>query len=57
METKKDIFLDYDRAGFESAFERFFSIESCEPIAGSDRTLYLMRCRNIGSHKGSFDAS
>lgn len=43
LATREDIFPDYTRAGFEAAFSRYFQIVEAAEVAGSARTLYLMR--------------
>jgi len=43
--TRKDIFDRYTREHFERAFQTLFTVERSETIAGSGRTLYLMRRR------------
>jgi ribosomal protein L11 methylase PrmA len=43
LSTRKDIFTDYSRAGFEAAFTNAFRIETSAPIPESARTLYLMQ--------------
>ncbi len=43
LASRTDIFPDYTQAGFEEAFGRCFKMERAEPIAGSERRLYLMR--------------
>ena len=43
LETREDIFPDYTKKGFEQAFGEFYSIQKANNVAGSDRTLYLMR--------------
>ena len=45
LATREDIFPDYTGEGFERSFGKRFSIVRREPIAGSDRVLYLMRER------------
>jgi hypothetical protein len=45
LATREDVFLSYDRDGFEAAFGRIFEIEDATPIKGSERTMYLMRRR------------
>ena len=40
--TRKDIFANYDEAGFESAFAKYFSILRSEKVNGSERTIYLL---------------
>lgn len=43
--TRTDVFPDYHRSGFESAFGRYFEILDTREVEGSERTLYLMRRR------------
>jgi len=43
LASRVDVFPDYTRTGFEAAFGPHFSIRRSEPIAGSDRVLYLMQ--------------
>lgn len=45
LASRIDVFDDYTRDGFESAFVEHFAIERAEPILDSERTLYLMRAR------------
>ena len=45
LATRDDIFPDYTQAGFERAFSEFFNIKKCEPISGSERTLYSMEAK------------
>jgi hypothetical protein len=40
--VRKDIFSGYDQESFEKEFSRYFTIDRREPVAGSQRTLYLM---------------
>ena len=40
--TRADIFPDYNRAGFEAAFEAYFTIRESREIEGSRRILYCM---------------
>ena len=42
LRDRPDIFPDYTREGFEAAFKRHFCIDRFEPIAQSERSLYLM---------------
>jgi len=42
LSSRKDIFTNYGRETFESAFEQYFRIIRIEKIANSDRTLYYM---------------
>ncbi len=44
--VREDIFPGYTREGFEAAFDREFESISVAPIAGTERTLYLMRRRS-----------
>jgi ribosomal protein L11 methylase PrmA len=45
LASREDIFADYERAGFERAFDAFFSVQRVERISDSPRTLYLMTSR------------
>ena len=45
LATREDIFPDYTEAGFEAAFERFFSISQKKSVEGSKRSLYLLSRR------------
>lgn len=45
LASRVDVFDDYTRPAFESAFARYFDLESVADIRGSDRVLYLMRRR------------
>lgn len=45
LASRKDIFPDYTREGFEREFSRWYSIENATPIEGSERVLYLMERR------------
>jgi len=45
LATRRDIFADYHREGFETAFEQYFAIEAVDGIDGSLRTLYLLTKR------------
>ena len=42
LASRQDIFPDYTREGFESAFAERFIIHKTEPVRDSERTLYLM---------------
>lgn len=42
LASRKDIFPDYTPEGFEAAFQKHFKIVRKEPIAGSERLLYLL---------------
>lgn len=43
LSTRRDIFPDYTREGFEAAFETQFEIIEARDVEGSVRRLYLMR--------------
>jgi SAM-dependent methyltransferase len=43
LRNRVDIFDEYTRLGFESAFEQWFTIQSSSAIRDSDRWLYLMK--------------
>jgi ribosomal protein L11 methylase PrmA len=43
LRTRVDIFNRYNEVSFEDDFSRFFKIEKKTKIAGSNRTLYLMK--------------
>ena len=45
LTTRKDIFDEYTKTGFESAFSKCFEIIKCKKIIDSDRELYLMKRR------------
>jgi len=45
LRNREDIFTRYDREHFEQDFNQKFIIHRCEPIAGSERFLYLMEKR------------
>jgi len=45
LASRDDIFSAYHRDGFEAAFREHFTIESSSDIAGSVRTMYVMRRR------------
>ncbi|HID30737.1 MAG TPA: SAM-dependent methyltransferase, partial [Desulfobacterales bacterium] len=42
LSSREDIFGEYDRQSFEREFGEFFTILRSEPIADTDRVLYLM---------------
>ena len=42
LRNRADVFPGYTVEGFEEAFRRHFRIESVEPVAESDRTIYRM---------------
>ncbi len=43
LASRRDIFTTYHSEGFEAAFKQHFTIEECQAIEGSTRTLYRMR--------------
>ncbi|MGA9531685.1 MAG: hypothetical protein WBR18_03115 [Anaerolineales bacterium] len=43
LRSRQDIFSDYTRESFESAFASHYRIVRVEPLPGSDRWLYLMQ--------------
>ena len=45
LSTREDVFPDYHQQGFEDAFGPVFETVDSEKIAGSERTLYLLRRR------------
>ena len=45
LELRDDVFEDYDRQGFERAFGRFFDVQESQPIAETERVIYLMKRR------------
>jgi hypothetical protein len=45
LATREDIFPDYTEAGFERIFGKIFVVERKQGVAGSDRTMYLMKRR------------
>lgn len=49
LATREDIFADYSREGFESAFRRHFDIRDSRAIRESERRLYLMTA--LASHR------
>jgi ribosomal protein L11 methylase PrmA len=46
LQTREDIFPHYTEEGLEQACSGLFSIERKENVAGSERTLYLLRKRD-----------
>ncbi len=46
LATREDIFPNYTLEGFEKAFSGCFEIVEKKPVAGSRRTLFLMKTRN-----------
>lgn len=49
LSSRQDIFPDYTKAGFESAFRVHFKVLDEAPIAGSERILYLMERKQAPS--------
>jgi ribosomal protein L11 methylase PrmA len=45
LATREDVFDDYTQNAFEHAFAREFEVEEAIPVAGSLRTMYVMRRR------------
>ena len=45
LATRRDVFPDYDIAGFRSAFDTFFEVVTSAPVEGSERTLFHLRRR------------
>ncbi len=45
LATRQDVFGDYDEAGFEKGFASDWEIVDKKPVAGSTRTLYLLKGR------------
>lgn len=43
LATRPDIFPGYNKDAFEREFKNYFTIMAQEPIAGSDRVLYVMQ--------------
>jgi hypothetical protein len=43
LESRKDIFPDYNEDGFEKAFSVFFDIMAKEKVGDSERSLYWMK--------------
>jgi ribosomal protein L11 methylase PrmA len=43
LKQKKDIYSDYTEENFTNSFEKYFSVLKNQVIAGSGRTLYLMK--------------
>lgn len=44
LTSRKDIFPDYSKDGFEAAFKEYFKIHKVEAVRDSERHLYLMEC-------------
>ncbi len=49
LATREDVFPNYTKDGFESAFGEVFDIVQSEAIQGSERTLFLLRRKNTHS--------
>lgn len=49
LATREDIFADYTRQAFLSAFGDYFTVEKTVDIERMERTLYLMRKRQAGT--------
>lgn len=47
LASRQDIFPDYAQDRFEDAFARHFEILERQPVPGTLRTLYAMRCRSM----------
>ena len=45
LRSREDIFPSYTREGFEAAFKPAFRIDDAQPVAGSERVLYLMTAK------------
>lgn len=45
LSSRRDIFPNYTREGFEAAFLERFEIQYAEPVRDSERALYLMKTR------------
>lgn len=45
LQTRRDIFVDYHKDGFEKAFERYFEIKNQQSIVDSERIIYLMKVK------------
>jgi ribosomal protein L11 methylase PrmA len=43
LSSRADVFPSYTQEGFESAIAPYFAMHGRQPIAGSERTLYLLR--------------
>ncbi len=48
LRVRKDIFEDYTKEGFERAFDQFFTVIRAHEVGSSQRTLYLMLCKQTG---------
>ena len=49
LESRKDVFPNYNQESFEQAFSKHFDIERKDAIVGTERTLYFMDRRSCGS--------
>jgi len=46
LASRLDIFPNYTKAGFESAYMQYFRILASVPVEGSERILYLLERRS-----------
>ena len=47
LASRVNVFDDYTRPAFESAFGKYFDMESVEDIRGTERVLCLLRRRSV----------
>jgi len=47
LRTRKDVFADYDVAGFERAFDPWFEVVRKEMVPGTHRVLYLLQGKSV----------
>jgi ribosomal protein L11 methylase PrmA len=47
LASREDIFGQYDQQSFERAFRQVFAIQRSEPVADTDRVLYLMKAEDV----------
>ena len=47
--SRPDIFPEYTKEGFETAFSQYYHIRSSEPVVDSERRVYLMLARGAGN--------
>ena len=43
LESRKDIFNDYDEVSFIQEFEKYYTIESRESLNDSERVIFMMK--------------
>ena len=43
LSSRQDIFSNYDQQTFEADFSKFFTVHAVNRVAGSERTIYLMK--------------